>query len=526
MWELDNYEELLDSTPECKEDCLCSEESTDETNLVDKKNKRPLSELVPVSELKYTYVKKWWNRLSKYVEIKQFREEDAEHILRSADFTSRSVFNSHIVSIGVKNVRDLFEFLDSIGISAKVSPPILMHELYDLCRQANPFLSFEEALKWTDNFTNKEKPDDKKKKKASHSMSDYAKDSKQKKKFKDIPKKELLTLSDRINEQLIGQEEAIDSLVEAIQRAGVGLRDPEKPIGSFLFAGSTGCGKTKTCKVLAKELTKDKDSLVIVDCSEYSADHEYAKLIGSPNGYVGFEQGGYLTNAVQKNPFSIVVFDEVEKASYKVHELLLQVLDEGRLTDGKGNQVSFKDTIVILTSNIGASEVDDIKKTVGFGDVATITDKKKDLEIAKAIKKKFKPEFINRIDSIVYFKKLTKKDYMKIIDLELEKLNSYLRNSESEYKDSVLIFDVKAKALVYREGINEAYGARPLKRCIEKLISTPLAIKMLKDDISSTSKIKVSAYKNTALFDIFDAQAEPPFYLIEPPKEKELNNGC
>ena len=504
-WELDNYEDILaardsiDIAPTCDPNCSCEHKEESSS----KKKKLPVAQLKPIPSLEYEYTKKWWNRLNKYIEIKKFKEEDVEHILRSSDFSSRSFFNSYMVSICVKDVRDLFEFLDSIGVPSKVSPPILMHELFDLCRQVNPFITFEEALSWTD--IPLEKADDRKKKKTGSSMSDYAKENKQKRKFKDVKKTELISVGNRIKNKLIGQNDAVDSLVESIQRAGVGLRDPEKPIGSFLFAGSTGCGKTECSKILAKELTKEKDSLVIIDCSEYSADHEYAKLIGSPNGYVAHEQGGYLTNAVQKNPFSVVVFDEVEKASSKVHELLLQVLDEGRLTDGKGNQISFKDTIIIMTSNVGASEVDGIKKTAGFGDVSVITDEKKDLEISKAIKKRFKPEFINRIDSIVYFKKLTKEDYMDIISLELEKLNHYLKSNDSDFKNSLLYFDNTVKELIYKEGVNEEYGARPLKRCIEKRISTPLALKLLKEDIDKNSVISISATEKEVVFNIDSA---------------------
>ena len=504
-WELDNYEDILaardsiDIAPTCDPNCSCEHQEESSS----KKKKLPVAQLKPISSLEYEYTKKWWNRLNKYIEIKKFKEEDVEHILRSSDFSSRSVFNSYMVSICVKDVRDLFEFLDSIGVPSKVSPPILMHELFDLCRQVNPFITFEEALSWADMPL--EKAEDRKKKKTGSSMSDYAKENKQKRKFKDVKKTELISVGNRIKNKLIGQNDAVDSLVESIQRAGVGLRDPEKPIGSFLFAGSTGCGKTECSKILAKELTKEKNSLVIIDCSEYSADHEYAKLIGSPNGYVAHEQGGYLTNAIQKNPFSVVVFDEVEKASSKVHELLLQVLDEGRLTDGKGNQISFKDTLIIMTSNVGASEVDGIKKTAGFGDVSVITDEKKDLEISKAIKKRFKPEFINRIDSIVYFKKLTKEDYMDIISLELEKLNHYLKSNDSDFKNSLLYFDNAIKELIYKEGVNEEYGARPLKRCIEKRISTPLALKLLKEDIDKNSVISVSAVGDEVVFNIDSA---------------------
>jgi ATP-dependent Clp protease ATP-binding subunit ClpC len=307
---------------------------------------------------------------------------------------------------------------------------------------------------------------------------------------------------------VIGQDDAVNQIAEAVQRASVGLKDPNKPIGSFLFAGRTGIGKTLTTKVLADELIKDRNNLVTIDCSEYSADHEYSKLIGAPSGYVGHEQGGILTNAVGNNPFSVVVFDEIEKASTKVHEILLQILEEGRLTDGRGNKISFKDTIIIMTSNIGVSEVDDVKKTIGFGDVAKLTDEKKTKAIDKAIKKKFKPEFINRIDSTVHFRSLSKNDYMRIIDIELYKLNDNLKNNDTEFKNLTLDFDKKVKAFIYKHGIDEDFGARPLKRCIEREIATSLAARLLRGDIETSATVGVTVRRAKVDFDVQENPAE------------------
>jgi intein/homing endonuclease len=263
---------------------------------------------------------------------------------------------------------------------------------------------------------------------------------------------------------------------------------------------------TLTTKVLADELIKDRNNLVTIDCSEYSADHEYAKLIGAPSGYIGHEQGGYLTNAVNENPFSIVVFDEIEKASSKVHELMLQILEEGRLTDGKGQKVSFKDTIVIMTSNIGVSEIEDVRKTIGFGDVSKLTEDKKTKAIDGAIKKKFKPEFLNRIDSVVHFCSLNKNDYMRIIEIELYKLNENLRNNDTDFKDLRVDFDKKVKSFIYKHGIDEEFGARPLKRCIEKEISTPLATRLLRGDIPCNSDIMITIKRGKPDFEIIEKE--------------------
>jgi ATP-dependent Clp protease ATP-binding subunit ClpA len=489
----------------------------------DKNNSK--KETKALSDLEFQVRQQWWKRINRYLEIKVFKETDMESILKQRYFHNRSSFQTFIVSVCVVDADGLYAMLDEMGIPQRVAPPILMHEVYELCKELNPFLTFENAQKLSDTLEedDEETPNVKRQnpsRMSSHAKSQAKSKKKDKKKFKDVPKEDLLKLGEAMKVFLIGQDEAIENLVDAIQRASVGLKDPERPIGSFLFAGRTGIGKTLATKVLADELIKDRNNLVTIDCSEYSADHEYSKLIGAPSGYVGHDQGGILTNAVIESPFSVVVFDEVEKASHKVHELMLQILEEGRLTDGKGQHVSFKDTVIVMTSNIGVSEVDDIKKTIGFGDVAKITEKKKDQAIEEALKKKFKPEFLNRIDAVINFRSLSKDDYMRIIDLELYKLNDNLRNNDTEYRGLTLEFDARIKNFIYKNGINDEYGARPLKRCIEKEVSTRLA-RMLLNEIDTADKltIKVSAYRS-----------KPTFKIVENPEEvfatkelKEMN---
>ena len=505
-----------------------NKEAPDEDGPEEKPKKvgvKKTGKLKNIDDLDHVVVQRWWKRIGQYISVKQFKAEDAESILRHRYFHNRTSFGTFIVSVCVVDFEELFSMLDSMGTSARVAPPILIHELYQLCHSVNEFLTFENAQQLADESEDEDSPPNSKftsgrRMTGTGAMSQYAK-KKDKKKFKDVPKEDLIKLSDNMKVFLVGQDEAIDTMTEAIQRASVGLKDPIKPIGSFLFAGQTGVGKTLASKVLADELIRDRDNLVTVDCSEYSSDHEYSKLIGAPSGYIGHEAGGYLTNAIMKNPFSVVVFDEVEKASHKVHELLLQILEEGRLTDGKGNTVPFNETVVIMTSNVGVKEVNAIGSSIGFGDVSTITDDKREHAINKAIKKKFKPEFINRIDSIVYFKSLEKEHYMRIIDIELYKLNDNLRNNDTDYKDLELKFDKKIKDLIYEKGINEEYGARPLKREIEKLISTPLAQKLLKDDVDVNSIINVGEKKGQAQFEIEKKVDNAPFYMSNEYKEKE-----
>ncbi len=488
------------------------------------------NEIKNVADLKYVQVEKWWKRINKYVTIKKFDSKDAESILKQRYFHNRTSFSAFIVSVCVVDFEELFSLLDNMGVPARVAPPILMHELYQLCNSVNSFLTYEKAQDLSGEPTEEDDKKDNaksgtKKAKDASCMSKYMQ-NKHQKKFKDVPKEDLLKLADNMKMFLVGQDEAVDTMTEAIQRASVGLKDPDRPIGSFLFAGQTGIGKTLATKVLADELIRGRDNMITIDCSEYSSDHEYAKLIGAPAGYIGHDSGGVLTNAMANNPFTVVVFDEVEKASYKVHELMLQILEEGRLTDGKGNKVTFKDAIVVMTSNIGVREVESVGKTIGFGDVAKITDDKRKHAVERALKNKFKPEFLNRLDSIIYFKSLAKKDYMRIIDIELYKLNDNLRNNDTEYKDIELVFDDKIKKLIYKNGIDEQYGARSLKREIEKLVATPLAQKLISEPIDKGAVINISGRRGKASFELKRKVEEVPFYMSEQHEEvKTMTNG-
>lgn len=447
-------------------------------------------------------VQRWWKRIGKYINIKKFSTVDLKAALEDKYFHNRTSFNKFVVAMCVQDFESLFNLLENEGIPKRVAPPILIGEIYELCRDCNPHLVFENAQV----STTEEEPSSKGKTgpqmSAKTGKAAKTKDKKPKKVFKDVNKKELLGLNTAMKVSVIGQDEALDNISDAVLRASVGLKAPERPIGSFLFAGRTGCGKSLTSKVLANELIKMKDSIITIDCSEYSSDHEYAKLIGAPAGYVGFENGGILTNAIIKNPFSVVVFDEVEKASTKLHDLMLQILEDGRLTDNKGTTVSFKDTIIIMTSNVGVKEIDAVGRTMGFGTEANLTSGKQNKAIESALKKEFKPEFINRIDSIVYFNTLTKKDYMRIIDIELYKLNDNLKNNDTEYKHISLSFCDKIKEAVYKNGINEKYGARPLKREIERSVSTPLAQKLLSEDVSDVEEVKVSYVRKKIQFEL------------------------
>ena len=484
------------------------------------KNQNPkkaldMSKIRSLKDLEYTPVQKFWKRLGHYVTIKQFPEESADVILGGREFNTRTSFEQYVVTICIEEIEDLFVRLDAMGLPNRVSPPILVHELYELCRASNTFLDFNEfkgeAVDEMDPFSTMHKT-------ASEGEFDEATATRKIKLFKHVKKDTLLGLSDVIKEKVVGQDDAIKDLVDAIQRSSVGLKDPDQPLGSFIFAGYSGCGKTYTAKILADSLIGSRRGLIPIDCSEYSSDHEYAKLIGAPAGYIGHESGGYLTNAVKKQPFSVILFDEIEKASEKVHQLLLQVMEEARLTDGRGNPVSFRDTIIVMTSNIGVSEVNDIAKTIGFGDVSKVTNEKRTKAIEKALKKKFKPEFLNRLTGIINFSTLMKDNYLNIIKLELDKLKINLKLSGTEFSQIDLTFDDSMLDYIYNVGIDEKYGARPLKRSIEHEISTPLARKFLNDEVVGKASAAISVKNEKLVIDITkedkeDVVTSPPFYM-------------
>ncbi len=287
----------------------------------------------------------------------------------------------------------------------------------------------------------------------------------------------LLTMYDDIKNKIIGQNEAIQKIVKAIQRNRAGLKDPNKPIGTFIFLGPTGVGKTQLAKVLAEYLFDNSENLIRIDMSEYMEKFSVSRLVGAPPGYVGYEEGGQLTEKVRRRPYSVVLLDEIEKAHPDVFHILLQVMDEGRLTDSLGRRVDFRNTIVIMTSNIGTRQLNEYGKGVGFE-----TKAKKDSTnvyaksiIENALKKTFAPEFLNRIDDVVLFNSLTREDISKIIDIELEGLMSRVRQLGYDIK-----ITAKAKEYIAEKGFDIQFGARPLKRAIQKYVEDPLAENIIK----------------------------------------------
>jgi ATP-dependent Clp protease ATP-binding subunit ClpC len=298
----------------------------------------------------------------------------------------------------------------------------------------------------------------------------------------------LMNMADELKGKVIGQDEAVSKVVKAIQRNRAGLKDPNKPIGSFFFLGPTGVGKTQLAKILAKYLFDTEEALIRIDMSEYMEKFSISRLVGAPPGYVGYEEGGQLTEKVRRKPYSIVLLDEIEKAHPDVFNLLLQVLDDGHMTDGLGRKIDFKNTILIMTSNIGARQLADFGSGVGFGTKAReeSRDENAKMVIQNALRKAFSPEFLNRIDDMILFKSLDRNSIHKIIDLELEKL--YGRINDLGYH---IEMTESAKDLIVEKGYDEKFGARPLKRAIQKYIEDPLAEEIIKSTLQMGDKIKI-----------------------------------
>ncbi|HKY29686.1 MAG TPA: ATP-dependent chaperone ClpB [Pyrinomonadaceae bacterium] len=299
----------------------------------------------------------------------------------------------------------------------------------------------------------------------------------------------LITMEDRLGQRVIGQEEALTAVANAVRRARAGLQDPNRPVGSFIFLGPTGVGKTETARALAEFLFDDERAMIRLDMSEYMEKHAVARMIGAPPGYVGYEEGGQLTEAVRRRPYSVVLFDEIEKAHQDVFNVLLQILDDGRLTDSKGRTVDFKNVVLIMTSNLGSREIQ-----AAEGDEEQVRE-----AVMQELRAHFKPEFLNRIDDIVVFHQLSEQQIVRIVDVQLDRLRRMMQE-----RNITLALDDSARELLAREGYDPLYGARPLKRAIQTLIQNPLAVKILRGEVLPGQQVKISAEGDQI---VFNAQA-------------------
>ncbi len=294
-------------------------------------------------------------------------------------------------------------------------------------------------------------------------------------------KQKLLHLDEELHRRVIGQGEAVDAVAEAVMRSRSGLSDPNRPIGSFIFLGPTGVGKTELARALAEYLFNDERALIRIDMSEYQEKHTVARLIGAPPGYVGYEEGGQLTEAVRRRPYSVVLFDEIEKASSDVFNVFLQILDDGRLTDGQGHTVDFKNTIVVMTSNIGSHRILDYKGALTGAEYAVMR-----ATVLDELRQHFRPEFLNRVDETIVFHSLTEEELEEIVEIQLRRLRKRL-----EDRHITLVLDAAAKRHLVKSGYDPTYGARPLKRTIQKELETPLGRKILAGDVREGDAVEV-----------------------------------
>jgi ATP-dependent Clp protease ATP-binding subunit ClpB len=306
----------------------------------------------------------------------------------------------------------------------------------------------------------------------------------------------LIRMEEGLGLRVIGQDDALIAVANAVRRARAGLQDPKRPIGSFIFLGPTGVGKTETARALAEFLFDDERAMVRLDMSEFMEKHSVARLIGAPPGYVGYDEGGYLTEAVRRRPYSVVLFDEIEKAHPDVFNVLLQILDDGRLTDGKGRTVDFKNTVIIMTSNLGSREIQEWE-----GDENVMRSR-----VTEQLRQAFKPEFLNRIDDVIIFRRLSLADLKQIIKIQLEGLRKMLADRKIN-----LMLDPSAEELLARDGFDPVFGARPLKRAIQSLIQNPLAMKLLGGEVRAGQTIKVKGDLNHSKmqFETTEEEAAP-----------------
>ena len=297
----------------------------------------------------------------------------------------------------------------------------------------------------------------------------------------------LLRMEDQIGKRVVGQADAVKAVATAVRRARAGLQDPNRPIGSFMFLGPTGVGKTELTKALAEFLFDDETALIRIDMSEYMEKHSVARLIGAPPGYVGYEEGGALTEAVRRRPYQVVLFDEIEKAHPDVFNVLLQVLDDGRLTDGQGHTVDFRNTLIVMTSNLGSEYL--VNQPEGQD-----SDAVKD-QVMAAVRASFRPEFLNRVDEIILFHRLKRTEMGRIVDIQMRRLAKLL-----EDRKITVVLEPSARDWLAERGYDPAYGARPLKRVIQKSVQDPLAEMILSGRIKDGDKVVVSATRGGLAF--------------------------
>jgi ATP-dependent Clp protease ATP-binding subunit ClpC len=445
----------------------------------------------------FNLVLKYCEALDEFVRIRVFPEEEARCVLEQAATANKGNFQRHVVGACVLE--------HNPGVAARLDRPLKAHPgqdlvelLYLLCVEVNPAFEIHQVAI----------PVGTREGKSAETARSRALTEEQ--------LGRLMVLDTELKKRVIGQDHVIDVVSRAVKKAGVGLRDGRRPVGAFLFVGHVGVGKTELAKAMADYLYGSQSRLIRVDCSEYALPHEYAKLIGAPPGYIGHNEGGYLTEAAKELDEFIVLFDEIEKAHSKMHNILLQLLDEGTVTDSKGFKVSFKNALVLMTSNLGVREIEQRRRSIGFdserrGDVPF---EQMTQEIHEALKKAFRPEFLNRIDETLIFNTLTRNDSVRIADLMLAELAGI-----AERAGVAVRFESSVKRAIADIGWKRESGGRELRRAIKREVETPLTDLLLNRTVRQGMSVRVRTRNKEFVFDVLDvpqpAEVEPAATLAD-----------
>ena len=465
---------------------------------------------------------KFCESLDRFVSIRAFTPEQKQQLFKNVKITDKKSYKRLIINASVVNYLDEIAPLVFGNNEYPLLGEIIEQELYNLCVKVNPSLDIKEVTIQIDE-----------QEAAGSSIPVIDAEG-----AKNASQDRFLGIEDHLRKRIVGQDEAVSAVAQAIRKAKVGLKNPKRPVGSFIFVGQTGVGKTELAKALCEFMTGSENDIVRIDCSEYAMSHEYAKLIGAPPGYIGHSEGGYLTEAVKNKPNGVVVFDEIEKAHEKVHNLLLQLLDEGILTDSKGETVSFRETIIILTTNIGVSDITTEETKPGFRVNETaknsstekldnLSHEKKVKITRKSLEKSFPPEFLNRIDDVIVFRQLDKNDNLQILSILLKEVSTRI-----EALNMHLNFTDELKNWLVDKGTDLKYGARPLRRTIQRYIENPLAEQILKGDFNKGDDIQAEVGKDedgdectvfrvVGKVEIKETKAEEPLKLEAPKKTKK-----
>ncbi|MEW6708535.1 MAG: AAA family ATPase [Candidatus Riflebacteria bacterium] len=432
---------------------------------------------------------KFCESLDRFVAIRSFTPEQKQQLFKNIKITDKKSYKRLIINASVVNYLDEIAPLVFGNNEYPLLGEIIEQELYNLCVKVNPTLDIKEVTIQVDENAAKSGAIPM----LGSEVNDEAKAQQQR----------FMEIENHLRKRIIGQNEAVTAVAQAIRKAKVGLKNPKRPVGSFIFVGQTGVGKTELAKALCEFMTGSENDLVRIDCSEFAMSHEYAKLIGAPPGYIGHNEGGYLTESVKNKPNGVVVFDEIEKAHEKVHNLLLQLLDEGILTDSKGETVSFRECVIILTTNVGVTDITSEESRPGFRVVddspgkaneklEDLSHEKKAKITRKSLEKKFPPEFLNRIDDIIVFRALTKEDNLEILKILLQEVSERVSGLTMK-----LGFTDELKTFLVDKGTDLKYGARPLRRTIHRYIENPLAESILMGNFSKGDEISAQCSKDS-----------------------------